>query len=349
VYILDWDFAVVFALEREPLPRLKQGRLTHRRVHFRLDGTHPVGASHHQKVVVVDDAIAFVGGIDLAIRRWDTPAHRALDPQRVDPHGQPYPPVHDVQADVPTWQDRLLPDGKILDPERPLVPERLIEPYIPADHRESGGRRLMRSAILLLMLVGLAAAWRWTPLGRWLDVATLVQWIAPLRHHLLTPLMVIGAYLLGGLVGRDTVQRLAGARLSHLSQRIARHGLIAILLVRIVPVAPFTVVNVMAGASHVRACDFALGTFLGMLPGLLLMTLFGDRLHEAMRSPKMESFLSLAALVVVIVLMTVWLRRRFTKSPLGAASDSPPHERDRARLQDSQSKTRARRGFGGFL
>ena len=105
-----------------------------------------------------------------------------------------------LDGEVPTWHDRLLPDGKILDPERPIAPEKLIEPYIPEDNRQLGGRRLMRSALFLLMLVGLAAAWRWTSLGSWLDVATLVEWLAPLRAHPLTPLVVIGVYLLGGLV-----------------------------------------------------------------------------------------------------------------------------------------------------
>jgi phospholipase D1/2 len=100
VYILSWDFAMVFALEREPLPMLKLGWWTHRRVHFHLDGQHPVWASHHQKIVVVDDAIAFAGGMDLAIKRWDTPEHNADDRRRVDPSGQPYPPMHDVQMAV---------------------------------------------------------------------------------------------------------------------------------------------------------------------------------------------------------------------------------------------------------
>ena len=100
VYILKWDYAMVFALEREPLPMLKLGWWTHRRVHFHLDGQHPAWASHHQKIVVIDDAIAFVGGIDLSIRRWDTPEHNADDRRRVDPRGQPYPPHHDVQMAV---------------------------------------------------------------------------------------------------------------------------------------------------------------------------------------------------------------------------------------------------------
>lgn len=621
VYILDWDFAMVFAFEREPWPTLKLGWQTHKSVHFCLDANHPVGASHHQKIVVVDDTVAFVGGIDLAIRRWDTPEHQAHDPRRLDPRGQPYPPVHDVQmavdgeaaaalgelvrerwwratgcriatnhqrlsdpwphfltpdlenvslaiartqpvynghpevrevealyldaiaaaqrsiyieaqhftstlienalaqrlaesggpevilvlpressawleqstmtilrarllrrlrgadhfgrlrvyypvvpdlsdgcvnvhakllvvdetlvrigssnltnrsmgldtecdlaieaagepriahtiaqfrhrllgehlgvpaermaervatessliaaveslndserrlepldAEVPTWHDRLLPDGKVLDPERPLAPERWIEPYIPEDNRRRGGRRLMRSAIFLLILVGLAAAWRWTPLGHWLEVGILVEWVEALQGNPLTPLVVIGAYLVGGLVvapvtvlimatavafgpllgftysllgcllsamltygigyllGHNMVRRLAGAQLSRLSRRIARHGLTAMLIVRILPVAPFTVVNVMAGAARVRLRDFALGTFLGMLPGILAMTLFGDQLAEAIRDPKAESFLILVALVVVIGLLMTWMRRRFVEPDSGAAT-----------------------------
>ena len=57
-------------------------------------------------------------------------------------------------------------------------------------------------------------------------------------------------YSVGSLLGRETVRRFAGAQVSRLSRRIARHGLTAILIVRILPVAPFTVVNVMAGASR---------------------------------------------------------------------------------------------------
>jgi len=79
---------------------LKLGWSAHRKMHFHRDGQHPVAASHHQKIVVVDDALTFVGGIDLAIRRWDTPEHSAVDRRRVDPRGRPYPPIHDIQMAV---------------------------------------------------------------------------------------------------------------------------------------------------------------------------------------------------------------------------------------------------------
>ena len=71
-YVLSWDFAMLYAMEREWLPIYKLDGRTHRRLKFRLDDQHPVGASHHQKVIVVDDAVAFVSGYDLTRCRWDT-------------------------------------------------------------------------------------------------------------------------------------------------------------------------------------------------------------------------------------------------------------------------------------
>lgn len=100
VHVLNWDFALIYAFEREILPRYRREWRTHSRLHFRFDGTHPLGASHHQKVVVVDDAVAFVGGLDICDRRWDTPTHDPNDARRIDLGGKPYPPFHDVQMVV---------------------------------------------------------------------------------------------------------------------------------------------------------------------------------------------------------------------------------------------------------
>jgi phosphatidylserine/phosphatidylglycerophosphate/cardiolipin synthase-like enzyme len=74
-------------------------RVSSKRIHFAVDGAHPIGSVHHQKVAVVDDAVAFCGGIDLTLDRWDTPEHvndswfrRAL--------GRSYGPRHEVAAAV---------------------------------------------------------------------------------------------------------------------------------------------------------------------------------------------------------------------------------------------------------
>ncbi|MGD8630400.1 MAG: phospholipase D-like domain-containing protein, partial [Gammaproteobacteria bacterium] len=100
IHVLDWDFAMIFAADREWLPSYKLDWTTHEHLHFRLDDHYPPGASHHQKVVVIDDRVAFVGGLDFALGRWDTPEHKADDPRRRDRDGPIPQPYHDVQLMV---------------------------------------------------------------------------------------------------------------------------------------------------------------------------------------------------------------------------------------------------------
>jgi phosphatidylserine/phosphatidylglycerophosphate/cardiolipin synthase-like enzyme/uncharacterized membrane protein YdjX (TVP38/TMEM64 family) len=614
IYILAWDFAMIYALEREPFPIFKLDWRTHGRLHFRLDGDHPVGASHHQKIVVVDDAIAFVGGLDLTKHRWDTSEHRVNEPRRVDPHGHPYPPFHDVQMlvggevarslgdlfrrrwehatgkeleapepegndpwppgiepdltdvsvaisrtepahrgrpevrEVETlyldaicsaeksiyienqyltsstigdalaaclgeevgpevvlvlrrkgsgWleeqtmdelriglfnrlhaadrhgrlrvyypflpglgdefinlhakvlivddhlvrigssnitnrsmgldtecdlaieasgEDRaeetiallrnrlmgehlgvppervgermvstnslietvetlrgsgrtllafgeereerpyaLLSDSALVDPERPVGPEQLAQEFIPDEARESGSQRVGRTVIVFLVLIGLAVAWRFTPLADWLDVNSLARWAQSIRANPATPLMVIAAFMLGGLVvfpvtlligatamvfdplvsivyaflgslssavltyaigqrlGRETVRRVAGGRLNRLSKRLAKRGFITVAAVRLLPVAPYSIVNVVAGASHIRLSDFVLGTISGLAPGILAIAVFADQVKEILRDPRLENFAIMAALAVLAVVAIVWIQRHLSR------------------------------------
>ena len=100
VHLLIWDVSLLFG------PSATLDQLTeslwqkHPRCHFRFDREHPVGAAHHEKIVTIDDTLAFVGGIDLTVERWDTPEHAVDDALRRDPDGAPYEPVHDLQMAV---------------------------------------------------------------------------------------------------------------------------------------------------------------------------------------------------------------------------------------------------------
>ena len=68
----------------------------HQRIDLEFDSVHPVGCSHHQKIVVIDDALAVCGGIDMTDRRWDTREHREKDQRRKRPGGSAYGPWHDM-------------------------------------------------------------------------------------------------------------------------------------------------------------------------------------------------------------------------------------------------------------
>jgi uncharacterized membrane protein YdjX (TVP38/TMEM64 family) len=101
-------------------------------------------------------------------------------------------------------------------------------------------------------------------------------------------------------LGRDIVRRFAGSLLNRLSRKLSDSGLTAIITFRIVPVAPFSVINLIAGVSEIRLKDFALGTFIGMLPGVAAIALLADRISDSFRHPDL---VRLAALGVVVLLV----------------------------------------------
>jgi len=102
IRILIWDFSILYAASREPLPAMAVALRwkTPRRLDLCLDDTIPMGSSHHQKLITIDDAVAFCGGMDLTLARWDSCTHAADDKRRCMLDGSPYAPVHDVQAMV---------------------------------------------------------------------------------------------------------------------------------------------------------------------------------------------------------------------------------------------------------
>lgn len=111
IYILKWDLGVIQALGRGATPMMILDWMTSRRIHFKLDHAHPVSATHHQKVVVIDDALAFCGGIDMTADRWDTHEHLDEDPRRIRPGSKRrYGPWHDATTAVDGDAARALGD-----------------------------------------------------------------------------------------------------------------------------------------------------------------------------------------------------------------------------------------------
>jgi phospholipase D1/2 len=111
IHMLRWDLGAMDSLGRGTTPLFILNWITDERMHFKLDGTHPPGSAHHQKIVVIDDALAFCGGIDMTADRWDTRDHVDDDPRRVRPSSRrPYGPWHDVATAVGGDAARALGD-----------------------------------------------------------------------------------------------------------------------------------------------------------------------------------------------------------------------------------------------
>ena len=124
------------------------------------------------------------------------------------------------------------------------------------------------------------------------------------------------SYGLGWFLGRELLQRLGGERINRISRRLAERGLLAVVAIRVVPVAPFAIANMVAGASHIRLWHMVLGTALGMAPSTLVMAFFVDQIIAALRQP---GPLTLAIALGTLCLLGVggWALRRWLRSKNG--------------------------------
>ncbi len=616
IWLLGWDYNPVYATEREWFQELKLKVGTHERLHVHFDGQHPPGGSQHQKLVVIDDRVAYCGGIDLSRWRWDDASHAPDDPRRTDPDGKAYPPFHDAMMVVDgdaaaalgelararwawsaadteptppgheenspetgdqdpwptgveaTWRDtpvaiaRTLPDwdrrhaareveslwldmigaardylyienqyfssasltralaeslgqdsgpdiilvlprqtggwleqvtmdelrrhrlaalteadrhnrlrvfyphqpgladdecisvhaklaimddrlvrvgsantsnrsmgldsecdlaidtpdepgpaalldrllaehldvdpetfrstfqergrlaaavdelrqdagrtlnpldtrvagapldldadGDLLDPSEPIDSGYLVTRAVPEEDRPIGNRRLIGFIAFVLLMLALGAAWRWTPLGESLDAEQLRGWlsvfddgwtrfvailgvvtVASLAMLPLSVLVVVAAVLLGPWqgfacsmlgallsgaasfqigkwMGGTLLERYDGSRVHRLSQRLSERGIMAVAVLRMIPVAPYTIVNLVAGASHLGLTRFIIGSAIGLAPGIGALTLFSGSLVNAVKDPGPGTIAALAVVVIVIGIAAFGLKR----------------------------------------
>lgn len=96
IRVLNWNFGALRFLLRGTMILDVARWLFQPGIDVKLDAAHPLGCSHHQKIVVIDDRMAACGGIDMTSDRWDTPAHLDEDPRRRRVNGKPYAPWHDI-------------------------------------------------------------------------------------------------------------------------------------------------------------------------------------------------------------------------------------------------------------
>jgi phosphatidylserine/phosphatidylglycerophosphate/cardiolipin synthase-like enzyme/uncharacterized membrane protein YdjX (TVP38/TMEM64 family) len=616
IYILIWDWSMIYVSERQWLPLLSTEWTKHRRIHFHLDDEHPIGASQHQKCVIVDGAVAFCGGIDLTSNRWDTPEHMPNHPSRQTPNGKSYGPFHDAQmmvngeaaaslgdlfrerwlcatkkklanagTTVPsswpqtikpditdveigiartfpayknrsevkevlqlyretisaatgyiyienqylssgmitqmiadslrkergpeiaivlpkkssgwleqntmdalrnrivshlrkadrngrlvilyptqdpqatsvfvhskifiaddrflrvgsanlsnrsmgldsecdlaidagddertikaiervrnrllgehlgiaadkistTWKETnslqkvisslsqsnsgrkltalelkedspilntdLVPQEDLLDPEEPCKIDYILNRFTYEEDPQTEKIQIIKSVIVLGILLGLAAAWNWTPLLDWIDIDTVTAFFSLQKNNVLAPLGVVTVYILAGLLmvpvtlligatgiifspyfattyalmgclssaliaygigsqlRRKNVRRLTGKRLNKISRYLADQGILTIAILRNLPFAPFTVVNILAGASHIKLRDFIIGTAAGMLPGIIAITFFSKSLLSVIKNPSVFNITLATGIAFFIGLGVWWMNKRLS-------------------------------------
>jgi len=252
-----------------------------------------------------------------------------------------------IPADVEGW----VPDAEYIDPIRPYESTLVLHASRRSVRRQLIIGASVLAGLLAVaagwhwtplgqllnipMLVGIAEQFKHSAVAPFLTLAAFVLgalMVVPVTAMIAVTVLAFGPILgfsyalvgmtvsalltfwIGKLLGRHSIQRLAGSRLHQLSRRLAQKGVVAVVMIRLVPVAPFTIVNLIAGASHIRLRDFAFGTVLGELPGLLAISIFVNQISDTIRYPTVTSIGMLAVIALLLFLGSIglwrWLNKR---------------------------------------
>ena len=120
-------------------------------------------------------------------------------------------------------------------------------------------------------------------------------------------------FAIGRWMGSRRTRQLSGDRMARVQRVLRRDGTLAVFLARKIPV-PFTLANIIIGASKVRYRDFMAGTVLGMGAFVIGLAGFGYTLTDALRDPSPRALVAAAAFVAVPLALAVLINRALART-----------------------------------
>lgn len=126
------------------------------------------------------------------------------------------------------------------------------------------------------------------------------------------------SYWVGRLLGREAVANIAGERMQKLSAYLADRGIRTMAVINLLPIAPFTVTNMLAGAFNFTFSRYMIGSTLGIVPGLIAVTILGSQLSTILLSQDWQELLGpvlvAAGCLAALAVLVQTVRRHLTQS-----------------------------------
>lgn len=144
------------------------------------------------------------------------------------------------------------------------------------------------------------------------------------------------SYFVGRGLGQNWLHRHGGRRLRIASRYLGERGIRTMTVINLLPLAPFTVTNMLAGASHIRFRDYLIGSTLGIVPGLAVVTLLGSQIGALLTATDKQD-IALALGGVALCLLAWRLIRSRSKRLERSLNAAEPTDRRRSHESDEQN------------
>lgn len=192
-----------------------------------------------------------------------------------------------------------------------------IADYVTAERVSGWARRVRETPWAPLIVIGVYTPAAFVlfprPLLTLFTVIAFGPWLGFAYGMTGIMLSALVTYYVGRVLRPGMVERLGGEPGAQATKALRKHGLLAMFGLRVVAVAPFAVESIIAGAARMKVWEYALGTFLGMAPGVLVTTVFGNQLAALLRENGGVNFWIIGGAIVLFVAMTWAVKRWFAR------------------------------------
>lgn len=120
-------------------------------------------------------------------------------------------------------------------------------------------------------------------------------------------------YAMGRMIGRDRMERHFPAS-RRLFRKVHNSGIIGVAVVRAIPVAPYAAINVVFGVIKMPLLAYLAGTFLGLIPGKLMLAIFGMSIRDFIIEPNWEQVMQALAFIALwagVIYLCHWGARKW--------------------------------------
>ena len=119
-------------------------------------------------------------------------------------------------------------------------------------------------------------------------------------------------YFMGYKLNDRSFEIFEKERIIRISQKLSKHSFTTIVVLRLLPAAPYTLVNLLAGAFKIPFVKYALGTIIGIAPSVLIMTLIGGQFKKILTNPVSQNILIALVLSAVMFILIIKIWRQFS-------------------------------------
>lgn len=118
------------------------------------------------------------------------------------------------------------------------------------------------------------------------------------------------SFYIGHYIGREAIENHGGRMIQKAEKFMQNNAINSMIVINLLPIAPFTLTNMLAGAFKMRFVPYMIGSAIGLIPGLVAVILVGSQLGKILKATDPAQIwqgIGIAILAITVLSVIIYL------------------------------------------